>query len=298
MRLLPLFCCLIVSAAIASPKDVRITFAAMGDVPYRPEERVKLAADLLRLPQDTAFIVHLGDIKPGTPFCGEREYADIARILKGSKVPVFIIPGDNEWNDCSRPGRAWGYWLDHFKAFEGQWSGFEDVARQESHQANFAFVRNSVLFVGLHLVGGRVHDKTEWDERHEADLEWLRTHLLQRRKENISTAVVFGHSQPSTATKVFFESFGEIAEQFARPVLYVHGDGHRWVREKSFKVRQMQRIQVDQGGNAPPLLITVTDDVLHPFVVDRRLPDTSASSSARLPKAVEPAEDLRRSGED
>ncbi|MBM4205158.1 MAG: hypothetical protein FJ194_13575 [Gammaproteobacteria bacterium] len=163
MRRLPLLCVFAVSSAVATPKDVRISFAAMGDVPYRPEERVRLATDLLGLPTGTAFIVHLGDIKPGTPFFRAGEYASIARILKGSTVPVFIIPGDNEWNDCSRPARAWSFWLDHFRAFEQQWTGFEDVVRQESHPANFAFVPQSVLFVVLHLVGGRVHDKAEWD---------------------------------------------------------------------------------------------------------------------------------------
>jgi len=81
-------------------------------------------------------------------------------------------------------------------------------------------------------------------------------------------------------------------------MLYLHGDGHRWVRDTALKVRQLQRIQVDQGGKASPLLISVTDNALHPFVVDRRLPDTRSSSSAALPQALEPAEYLRRSGKD
>jgi hypothetical protein len=270
MRIFALLSWFICSMAVADADDVRMTFAAMGDVPYRSEERLRLAADLLDLPSQTAFVIHLGDIKPGTPFCGEGEYAVMARILKGSTVPVFIIPGDNEWNDCARPTRAFGYWLAHFRAFEQRWPGFEDVIRQESQPANFAFVRERIVFVGLHVVGGRVHDRAEWDTRHADDLTWLRTHLLPAGSADINAAVIFGHGQPSKATQDFFDGFAEVAEEFERPILYVHGDGHRWVHDQRFRTKNLQRVQIDRGGKSPPVLISVTGQPRSPFQFDRR----------------------------
>jgi hypothetical protein len=54
-------------------------------------------------------------------------------------------------------------------------------------------------------------------------------------------------------------------------VLYLHGDGHRWIHDRPFKAaKNILRVQVDQGGIASPLLVTVSDDPKQPFVFDRR----------------------------
>ncbi len=272
MRLLvSLLLGLLFSTSVADEDEVRIRFAAMGDVPYRSEERIKLATDLLKLPADTAFVVHVGDIKPGTPFCGEGEYSSIAQILKGSPVPVFVLPGDNEWNDCGRPQRAWGFWMKHLHGFERQWPRFQNVVRQSEQPANFTFVRDGVLFLGLHIVGGRVHDAAEWTARHHQNLTWLQQHLLSPQDSSaVRAAVIFGHSQPSEATAQFFRSFSDVAKMFDRPVLYLHGDGHRWVKNRPFKAKNLLRVQVDLGGKAPPVIVSVKRDVNDPFDFDRR----------------------------
>lgn len=266
---LVLLCWLPVLASAGEPAPARISFAAMGDVPYRPEERVKLAADLLRLPNDLAFVVHVGDIKPGTPFCREGEYADIARILRGSKVPVFILPGDNEWNDCSRPERAWSFWMTHFHRFESRWPAFSEVERQPEVPANFAFVRSGVLFIGIHLVGGRVHDPVEWRDRHAKDLAWIQTRL-ERLKNETSAAVVFGHGQPADSSGDFFPEFSRMAGVYGHPVLYLHGDGHRWVHDRPFPAENVERFQVDMGGVAAPVIVRVAVGEVAVFEFDQR----------------------------
>lgn len=273
-----LLLCVVTAKALAGDEDdVRITFAAMGDVPYRPEERIKLAADLLKLPRGAAFAVHVGDIKPGTPFCREGEYAGIAQILRGSPVPVLVLPGDNEWNDCSRPDRAWGFWVRHFDRFESHWPGFGAVTRQPQQTANFAFERNRVLFVGLNVVGGRMHDPEEWRWRHEQGLAWLAAKPasadpLPDRKggETAEAAVIFTHAQPSPATALFFDGLSRWATEFGRPVLLIHGDGHRWVKDRPFEAENVLRVQLDMGGVAPPLIVRVKRDRKDPFDFDRR----------------------------
>ena len=57
-----------------------------------------------------------------------------------------------------------------------------------------------------------------------------------------------------------------------RPVLYIHGDGHRWEHERLFDTGYVLRVQVDQGGIAPPVRVGITNDSETPFVFDRRLP--------------------------
>src|SRR5688572_2099634 len=105
----------------AAPKgeingNVLVTFSAMGDVPYKHEEEKLLRRQLYWLPRAGEFVIHLGDIQArvrDVP-CGEEAYRKVAKILGRSPRPVFIIPGDNEYNDCINADEAWGFWVKHF----------------------------------------------------------------------------------------------------------------------------------------------------------------------------------------
>ena len=86
-----------------------VTFYAMGDVPYAPAEDVLLPKQISEIPHDADFVIHVGDIKRGLPLCTEGVYRKVAEVLGKAAAPVFIIPGDNEWNDCLNPAQAWKY---------------------------------------------------------------------------------------------------------------------------------------------------------------------------------------------
>ena len=49
------------------------------------------------------------------------------------------------------------------------------------------------------------------------------------------------------------------------------GDIHRWIQDRPFVAQNILRVQIDQGGIAPPIKITVTDHPTEPFVLDRRI---------------------------
>jgi hypothetical protein len=251
------------------PARTRITFAVMGDIPYSAEEYQLLRQQVAELPADAEFVVHVGDIKTGQTPCEAKYYQDAADILKQSKIPVFILPGDNEWNDCTDPDSAWTLWTKHFDRFENHWKHPLPVKRQDKRGENFAFVRSEVLFLGINVVGGRVHDPEEWKKRHSENLEWTRQNLKQYR-DSIACLVVFGHAFPLKVHDDYFQGLSESAAEFKKPVLYLHGDGHRWIRNRPFAALNIERIQVDQGGIAPPIKVTITDDPKEPFVVDRR----------------------------
>jgi hypothetical protein len=251
----------------------RVTFCAMGDVPYAPAEDILLPIQIAELPEDAEFVVHVGDIKRGALPCQEEIYIKVAGMLSKSRPPLFIIPGDNEWNDCVVPDpiQAWKYWRTHFMRFDQRWQHNLPVFRQLEREENFSFVRNEVLFVGLNIVGGRVHDATEWEQRHSECLDWIRCNLSQFG-DDVGSLVVFGHALPAANHMDFFDPFSEDAQKFSKPVLYLHGDGHRWVHDRPFAAENILRVQIDQGGIAPPVKVAVTDHPTEPFVFDRRIP--------------------------
>ena len=89
-------------------------FTAMGCGPYTVEAEVALTR-FIQLENEnpsSAFLVHCGDIVTGkNKDWAESEYAKVAGLLRaGNKIPTFIVPGDNEWNDQIDPERHWGYW--------------------------------------------------------------------------------------------------------------------------------------------------------------------------------------------
>lgn len=269
--LMPLTVVLFAADNDSGNRDTRgqVTFYAMGDVPYAPDEDELLRRQISELPDDADFVVHLGDIKRGLPLCSESVYRKVARILRGSAAPVFIIPGDNEWNDCFSPDQAWKHWDHYFMRFERHWSHGLSVTRQNVREENFAFVRNGVLFIGLNVVGGRVHDRQEWKLRHASGVDWVKE-SLRRAGKDVRSLVVFGHARPAKNHDDFFNPFSTVAEEFGKPVLYLHGDGHKWVYDRPFRAKNILRVEVDQGAIAPPLKVSITHDSAMPFQFDRR----------------------------
>ena len=246
-----------------------VTFYAMGDVPYQPAEDVLLPRQIAELPGDAEFVVHVGDIKGGQAPCDEAVYNKVFGMLSQSKAPVFIIPGDNEWNDCPNPAQAWTYWDKYFMRFDRRWNHQLPVFRQLEHEENFSFVKDNVLFIGLNIVGGLVHDPAEWKQRHADNLEWVRRNL-RRSGGKVGSLVIFGHAKPIENHNDFFGPFAKLAQEFGKPILYLQGDGHRWIHDRPFKATNILRVQVDQGGIAPPVKITITNHETTPFQFDRR----------------------------
>ncbi|MCH7727369.1 MAG: metallophosphoesterase, partial [Planctomycetes bacterium] len=234
-----------------------------------PKEDLLLPKQIADLPKDAEFVVHVGDIKNGSTPCNEAVYKKVSGMLAKSKPPVFFIPGDNEWNDCKDPAQAWTFWDKYFMRFDSRWPHGFRIFRQLEREENFSFVRGNVLFIGINIVGGRVHDADEWKRRHAQDLNWARRNL-RLFGETVSCAVVFGHAHPAAKHSDFFGAFAKEAELFEKPILYLHGDGHRWIHDRPFAAKNILRVQVDQGGIAPPVKITITNDPSEPFRFDRR----------------------------
>ena len=247
-----------------------LLFRVLGDVPYIFGEYDELEADLANVAQGDSFFVHVGDITGDSSACDESVYSSMAASLKTSPIPVFILPGDNEWNDCSDPTQAWSYWDLHLMRLEDNWRHGLTVLRQSVREENFAFVHSDVLVIGLNLVGGTVHDPNEWAQRMIDDADWVNENFANFGSQ-VTSAVVFGHSFPDPTggdRQAFAQEFVATAQAFSKPVLYMMGDDHAWLVDNPYSsAPNVTRITVDNG--VPSVRMSVTSDPSDPFSFDR-----------------------------
>ncbi|MFC2139704.1 hypothetical protein ACFLR4_03490 [Bacteroidota bacterium] len=239
-----------------SEKKSTIIFSVMGDVPRSSEEDI-LIQEHIKMhndKSDSELMFHVGDIKSGNTPCDEDVYIKVADYLKELNIPTFIVPGDNEWNDCTDPETAWSFWVKYFMGFENNWKLNFKIERQSECEENFVFTSKNVLFIGINLVGGLIHDSTEWKERHNNNAHWIDLHFSEY-KEKVGAAVIVAQANPNEKHVDFMTKFLVSAEQFAKPIIFIHGDGHEWIYEESWLKPNIIRIQVDKGGIAPPLKV-------------------------------------------
>ncbi|MGH7453288.1 MAG: PKD domain-containing protein, partial [bacterium] len=240
-------------------QDQPITFSVMADIPYNSKEAVVLQKQIAghNKYSPSEFIIHLGDMRGGKSNCMESEYRDVAGYLKMLAVPCFIIPGDNEYNDCSNPVQGWSYWVQYFMDFEKNFCGTPATARQSVRPENFAFVRNGVLFIGINLVSGAVLDQNEWNTRLQQDADWV-SQQFQAKVNQVRAAVIFAHDGPNWKQDLFFNQFRPAASAFGKPVLFMHGSDHAWIQDNPFPEPNILRVSVNNGGAEDPVEVTVT----------------------------------------
>jgi len=265
--------------AESAPRTVR--FLAVGCGPYTPQEAIKLRhyVDQANEQAEGEFLVHLGDILPESETSSNSYCAAIAQTLSRADMPTFIVPGDNEYNDQEDPDQAWGHGSRSFMQFHQRWDRAqyflknypvsEGVQHQEARPENFAFVRNGVLFIGINLPGGTLHDAAEWAQRLSENAAWVAGNF-RRFDEHVRAAVVFAHAVPGENHEAFFVPFRFASRGFGKPVLYLHADGHAWRVDRPWPEKNILRVQTDNLGIAPPLLVTVSENESEPFEFDRQ----------------------------
>ena len=245
-----------------------LAFSVIGDVPYDVEQELILF-DHIQVHNDISnarFMVHLGDIKNENEPCSEPTYLKVANILRELTIQTFVIVGDNEWNDCADPDEAWTFWTTHLARFDEKQSSNRNVLRQSERDENFAWIEEGVLFIGLNLVSGIVHDSNEWATRFNHNANWVEEHFFSAQ-ESVYAAIVFGHAIPMPKHETFFARFRESVKEFGNPVLYLHGDGHTWIHDQPWP-ENITRVQVD-GGSSPPVQVSVSSELDPVFSFNR-----------------------------
>lgn len=251
-----------------------MTFCVIADVPYTSDEADDLPTQLATQMDGCEFLVHLGDLFIGDTFCDESLYLTARDLMLASPIPTFVVIGDNEWNDCQREtiDVGWGLWNTHFLNFHDNWNHTFFVIRQPGYEENFAFIHKRTLIIALNLVGGRVHNGTEWETRLVDEFAWTKS-IMDMNLLNARTAdgvILLGHAKPKPEHQSFFDPFQaymeyELLNRF--PVLYLHGDGHSWMYTPNYDGQSnLLRIQHEGGTNEPILKVYADPATLGPSV--------------------------------
>ena len=266
------------------------TLYTHGDAPYAPDQAIRLEAQMKSVPSDAEFIVFVGDLrKAGVNItCRREQYDEVARLFSFSRVPVFVLIGDNDSNDCPNIAEGLQYWNDNFINFESRfWSHSFAIRRQDGYPDNFAFTHKKSLFIGLNIIGGLTRDMIEWEVRLSSEALWtinmIRDYLSLLRQSgdgNPGRIVIFGHADPGSRHGPFFQPLATFIENELKnqvPILYVNGDKHEWTYTTSFYGKSSWlRVGVEGLATDPLLKLTIdgngkTIDPVQAFVIDRRL---------------------------
>ena len=256
-----------------APGTVGPKFYVVGDAPYAENQATKLRSQLQALSADADFLVHVGDMRyagDGSK-CDEYEYEDVAAVMKNSPVPVLMLVGDNDHNDCPNAKDAEKHWNNHLYKLENHWNHNLNVNYHSTRPWNWYFIRDGTLFIGLHIVSGKILDSNDWN----ANLQELAVWTKDLMTTHQLPTVLFGHANPTSTHDPYFTPVKNFIKSYNHPVMYMNGDQHQWMLTNKFKgVSNFRRITVNGLAKDPPVLITVYPDeslVTNAFKVDRRL---------------------------
>mmetsp|Transcript_21350 Transcript_21350/g.22805 ORF Transcript_21350/g.22805 Transcript_21350/m.22805 type:complete len:612 (+) Transcript_21350:24-1859(+) len=260
-----------------SPTLSTVNFFVMGGR-FDGESAVALSNGLKSLPtmDGNTVLFHLGDWNsPYSTSCVEDSFITNANIYNQSSVPVYFVPGDNEYNDCPNPTQALELWYEYLLDFETKFwpEPSWDITRQSpNYSENFAFLQRNVLFVGINLVGGIIHNQEEWDARHDADLLWIDT-AATKYGGNYTTMVILAHADPDIEiNQNFFTGFYPMVEGYDEKIIFMHRNlgVDTWNRESGFNGIPNLDVVAVEGSTWPPMQVQI-DTISGNFTIEQSL---------------------------
>lgn len=284
------------AAAAAAPAAERFSFVAMGCLPYEPQHYTgyeRLLAEINR--HAPAFTVHCGDTKAGaTP--PTDAFLDQVRVWFDSlDGPLIYTPGDNEWTDVhTTQGGPHDplVWLGKIRAryFSEERSLGRNpmpLVTQRRDPAFAKFVENArwsrggVVFATVHVVGSNNNFQPnvpgaveEFRERDAANIAWVKATFAEARSSRAVGVTLFFQAQPFAVAggpapdrsgfTAFLDAVEAEAKAFAKPVLLVHSDAHRYRNESGMRFRpgaepvpNVSRIETFGAGDIHAVLVIV-----------------------------------------
>ena len=243
--------------ALCAHGGERFSFAAFGDTPYFAFDETPVARLIAGLADaNVAFVVHVGDFKLGAASCSDELFLERRRLFDASPVPFVFVPGDNEWVDC-RSVLAGGHDpLERLARLRALFHAGDAslgqrtlrLARQSAdprfsaYRENVRWAFGGVVFVALNVPGSNNNlgrdeaADAEHAARMAANFEWLDEAVRRAEAPDARGLVVFAHADPrfrGAARRVDgYARYREVLRTHAgwlrKPMLLVHGDGHRY----------------------------------------------------------------------
>ena len=263
----------ILEVTTSTQNSTSITFYAMADAPYTDYERAHIMPQQianLKKESGAEFVAHLGDLSYArVDYCEERVFQNASEILKQSSLPVFVLPGDNDINDCETMEHGKAMWTKYFSPLTNLWTHKFKMIRWGEVNESFAFIHNRVLFLGLNIIGGSPANWTETRTRHEEHLTKLND-IMSVHDDDYEMIVLFAHASPDPVKHGdFFQgsklnklqgihSFTDLVKKSGQPVLHLHGDDHEWARtDNAYGIDNYLMICLDAGEIAPPIKVNI-----------------------------------------
>lgn len=251
----------------------------IADCPYTDQERQQTMPQYINdLESDGDFLVHLGDLMYAiADRCREGAYSIAAEILGKARMPTFVLPGDNDINDCPSVQHGEEMWMKYFHLFDKKyWNHSFDLTRWGKLDESFGFLHKRVLFLGLNMVGGTPYDWTEKTERHQKHLEQIKA-LFEQHEGKFEVIVLMKHADPGNNHRDFFGGgngdglFIDLIRNLGKPTIHLHGDSHYYYeREGDYGVANYMRISLVGDSKGPPLSVTIDVSKPNPITVSRR----------------------------
>ncbi|KAL7529485.1 hypothetical protein ACHAXR_004399, partial [Thalassiosira sp. AJA248-18] len=254
--------------------DTYTKFYLMADCPYDDNERNNLMPSFIKnLSRNADFLVHLGDLQYAkVDDCKEYAYREARDIIKKSPIPTFVLPGDNDINDCDDIEHGEEMWTEYFHKIDEQYWGddvlytsLENFVRWGDLDESFSFLYKGVLYFGLNIVGGRPYSNSEKRRRHKEHLSHIREILGKLDEDDFQVLVLFGHAEPSDHHDDFFkgdDGFAAIVEELGKPTIHFHGDYHEYYEVEGEvgdfdDLDNYVRISLDGESTAPPIKVEI-----------------------------------------
>ena len=281
---------------------------AFGDMPYFLPEDYSRFENLIKAVNEEhqAFNVHVGDIKSSNTPCSEESYQKIYNYFQQFSKPLIYTPGDNEWTDCTKTA-AGSYDPEERLAvirkmfFKDKSSFGKEKLLLTDQSQNPAFSKyienkrwtyNTIAFATLHLVGTNnnfvpesKNHNSEYYERMEANLAWLKEIFAEAKRNNNPCLVIFTQADMFNSVKessgftAILKELKNLTLDFNKPVLLVIGDSHKYLVDKPFVkddkmkhvVENFTRLQVFGENDMHAVKITFHPESSSPYQIEEFL---------------------------
>ncbi|MDO8541924.1 MAG: hypothetical protein Q7S40_15920 [Opitutaceae bacterium] len=255
--------------APAPPPPPRFSFVALGCMPYGKEKFPAYERLLREIDRYApAFVVHCGDTKSGSEPPTDAFLVQVRTWFNSLNSAVIYTPGDNEWTDVHRTNNGQEdplVWLAKVRTTyfaEERSMGRKPIPlltqRRDPAFAKFVenarWSRDKVVFATVHVVGSNNNCQPavpgameEFEERDRANEAWIRATFAEAQAAGAAGVALFFQAQPfgslertdrrSGFTR-FLKTMEDEARRFAKPVLLVHADEHRYRLEHDLRFRR------------------------------------------------------------
>jgi hypothetical protein len=173
--------------------------------------------------------------------CDPSAYARTEVSLSNSPIPVYSIPGDNDYPKCTNPSEGWEYYKQHMMNINSKyWDAPQeyDVKRQVQRKENFSFLYHRVLFIGLNMVSN-VDDEWETASRVQNNIDWV-SETVQAYWDNADVIFVMGYGRLLTEESVpFYDAMVSMTKK------------NGWTDKLLVYARRSSELDIDRnvGGN-------------------------------------------------